>query len=309
MSSYLENKDKGKLLETFEGLKSVKDKLNFWNKEFKISYAFFALVGDQFGDFQRPTSAIQTELFDFRIIPLQNEFKEYNILILQEYRNYVLSISSRRKSIWDLAELIEAFESRYKTAANKKPCINQAVVELDKLIKECEKIGNKQIGTAEEWFNSVFNSVYLNNEDYDLSRSFYDILVLVTIHNAQTFARYRKFLDDKLDSLSSKAITKATKQTEFSIRKQLQILHYFGVLELIEQHSNVKKADFLAPLLSKSSQNIRAEFSKTKGLTTSILNPERKEIKRELEHLFELFTEFGIKSASKKVKADIEKLS
>lgn len=305
------------LLPEFQKLKSVSKKFDFWLHKLKKSYSFYASATSFYNNIDFIPNPF-FEYSEFKIIPSQKEVEEYNRRLLQEYTEYLDSPSKKRgfRNI-NLDKLTNELENSLETKKNKREFIQLRINEINEVFSFYNRLETKNhLDERVNAFKQSFQTLYVDDEELDLSKSYYDINTLIAIHDGIVKAKYLKFLNTKLSELdttlnnSKEKVTKP-KSTEISIRQQMQILHYLGALHIIEQQGTVdKKSTFLSLLLNKSKQNIRKDYNENiRNLTNSNLKPERKKILKELELVKKLFLETGNNTIVKKIDKDIKTLT
>lgn len=298
--------EKQELLAKFKALETLGTKLQFWREELKSDYvqflSFMAL------DVTKATKELLDYWYGydaFKIIPKKEEYEAYNKLIIDESRLMYERFSKKQKYP-SLAELIANFETRASgIAANKKDFIEKEIEAVKNLVGEKSKEVPRLDIPSGRFFKSAFDQYYYNRQPVDLSKDFhFDLENVLALYQGQVYGEYLEYLEIELE----KAGKASKKLQEFSLNQQLLVLDYWGIMERIEKLDDTVQATQLSIFLNKNYQNIRVALSDREKLKSSSISAEQKQIRKDLEAVYEFFQSLGFKREAKEVKADLQKL-
>lgn len=286
MENLFSESRKNELLEKFKALKTVKQKLAFWENELQLDYLICLENG-------------LNELYDFYINTDEGEQRQYlnkwyleNIPKAFPYIKYL-----------DLKALKKDLNKRLNLTKNK----------LSVLIEERKKIDGSfyqrssrhTIAKDGDYFNDLyaagkdsFDDSFLYNEEPDYSIALAGINIY-RVQNGYILGQYRRYVQQEIDDLK---VPKQRKGSEdLTVHQKVLLLHLIGVLDKVESIDTSDKAKVLAPLMGIG----------LKSFYDAALNVRSKEIKNK-ENILELLDylkEKEIKSFQNKLKGELEKVS
>jgi hypothetical protein len=145
MQNNLTESQKQPLVSTFKSLKTIDEQFNFWDKKLKHPYISFLFEISPYNDFAG--TPIQDETFkSFKtsfIHPLKNQFRDYNLQLIKEYRRYYKKGSSIELiDLNDLKKDLVEFES----SKNKDSLIQEYLRVIDSKITKQERLQQSSQG-------------------------------------------------------------------------------------------------------------------------------------------------------------------
>ncbi len=285
METSLSESRRNELIEKFKALKTVKQKLSFWENELQLDYLICLDNG-------------LDGLYDFYIITEEGEQREH-------------------LNKWYLENIPKAFpyikyldSKALKKDLNKR--LNLTVNKLSVLIEERKKIDGSfyqrstkhTIAKDGSYFNDLypaakdaFDDSFLHNEEPDYSKVVSGINIY-RVQNGYILGQYRRYVQQEIDDL--KAPKKRKGSEELTVHQKVLLLHLIGVLDKVDSADTSDKAKVLAPLMGIG----------FKSFYDAALNVRSKEIKNK-ENILELLNylkEKEVKSFQNKLKGELEKL-
>jgi hypothetical protein len=268
-------KEKERLIDCFNALKTIDEKFNFWMTELKRPYYLWASIN-------------YSEIEPFIIHPENKKETELiNIKCIELYIDRAERISPKKRVlIFD--NLREDFLEKYKSEKNKSK-----LIEIEKANNEKIKEENQQnrfpFLFQERLFNKAFNDFYINNNIPDLSDKVYEIEELISINNGYVLAQYSFCIDELLKK------PYLAKGLELTHIQQMLILDYLDIGKHIK--NDTKKADIYAPLIRRDWETTRQYFYEL----------EYGKNMKNLDTILEYFEKGGFSNQVELVKKDIDR--
>lgn len=118
--------------------------------------------------------------------------------------------------------------------------------------------------------------------------------------------RLKKEIQDLIDKTIEESKRKGTKKNdEITTKQQILLLHYLGIIPLINLEDDTKKAILLSKLLNRDSQNIREYLGHVNGMKIELSDIKTK---RNLEIVRGIFKELKMTKEISLVNRDLEAL-
>jgi len=267
--------EKERLIDRFNGLKTIDEKFNFWMTELKRPYYLWA-------------SIVYSEIEPFIIHPKNpRETELINAKCIELYIDRAERISPKKR-VLILENLREVFLEKYKSAKNRLKLIAVEKVNIEK-IKEENKQNRFPFLFQERLFDKAFNDFYINNIIPNLSDKVNEIEELISINNGYILAQYSLWIDELLKK------PYLAKGQELTHIQQMLILDYLDIGKDIQ--NNNKKADIYASLIRRDWETTRQYFSK--------LNSER--TPQNLNIILEYFKKAGLSEKMKLVQKELDR--
>lgn len=285
--------EKQKLLEEFRKLKSIDQKLAFWEDKLGVTYLDFL------EDYHYYEQLREFEITDTNTKEI---WKQLNEWILENYTKYKKAIPIFLK----LEDLKNEFLETLSNTNDKEQCIYQEIRKIEKSFEEVtirRSIFYREQKT--EYRNQTYNASYEAYFEYykykrepDLSNIRPSIKVLREV-NGKTLAEYKLFIESELVNYNTQK-NKSSNQDTLTIQQRILLLHISGLLDGMEGDSS-DKARILSPLLSFG----------YKSVYDSILSVNSKSVRKNksnLEAILAFLIKNNEKSVRKKVEDELKKL-
>lgn len=295
------------LKEAFKKLKTVSEKFDFWEQNFKDKYIYFLIAFSNSSSINSRSDTSYSEYADYRIYPYSNdEILAFNSRVLNDYYDFVERFRVK-KTIYSLEELKNNFLNDFDSVIDKKAFVD---AEIQNTLNKVQKESTTPIfrhNTSHTFYEGSFKACYYNKTQLDLSgTALHDIENLIAAVNGSIMAEYLIFLNLEKEKL---ATVKERKLEPLSIEEQMLALDYLSMLNKVNQIKvDTNKAQLIALIIGKDKQNVRKLLSNIHSLKSSKVPSEQKRIKSRLQKLSNLFESVGLKSIQKIVDDDIKKL-
>ena len=153
--------------------------------------------------------------------------------------------------------------------------------------------------TKAKFFLNGYQQFYFKGKEIDLTEQNPSTPFLISQVNGNEIAKYQIFIENKIKNPSSKKITE---HSETSLKQQILILHYLGILENLETSTNKNKIHLISKLLNRSESKVKT------FLTYLGHNSEHNAITPDnLEYVINLFEKTGYKIPAEKAKTSLGK--
>lgn len=285
----LNEKELPKLKREFSQLKTVSDKLEFWQLRLKKNYLFY----DRY---------VLQEISPFLIRPTRkSEIYELNHWLLE---NAILVYGDNTEKIYrSFDKMVIDFEQRLEKVKNKKSLKAHELDSVKKFIEE-KSIPQNPLDSRANFFKNGFENFLFHEIEPDYSKKVYEVDNLLALNYGYNLAKYKRYLETIPDK---KSIDSEQKFKKLHFRQKLLLLDYIGVLDELGT-ANTKKAILLSALFGLNSQFIRKEltdFHRNKNPNTT---SEKIKLKNDLKTLLEIFSEIDHKKGLKALKTDMHSL-
>jgi len=305
---YFELEEKRTLNEEWLKLKSLTEKLEFWNTKLPVNYIIYMEALKDFSDL---------DWFKFDVT--QSDFKKMNIWILDNY----LKLSDnpqKNKQFLNAESLIKDFNEKNNSKEDSNYLVKEEIRRIDRSFVTRTTRGGGLLGgiALSSKMNLTYNASFESYSDYLEYDIFPDYKYIhphvgntLSHENGLTLAKYKKYLLSLLNlNVKEKPVPEKEEQSDkYNVRIQHQILHFLGTLEKVNKISTVeKKGAFLSALLNRNPQRARKPFS-SKSILYSKDKAEARNIKRDLEKVHDLFEKAGFKTELKEVASAIKKIN
>ncbi|WP_423148038.1 hypothetical protein [Rubrolithibacter danxiaensis] len=276
------------LKKEFKGLTSVRDKYKFWQEKLNFPYYFTYTLN-------------HSDIFDFYFEgKTPEEIEILNELILEEVRlKGTLKIVDSEKLESDLL-------TKLSEAVKPFPLLEEELKRVKSIVeKQEQKAAKTNILNAEEYSQSNFflngyREYYLKGKEVSLSTQNYSTPNLISLINGCEIAKYQTFIEGKIKNPVGKSL--ANEHAETSLKQQILILHYLGLLESFETSTNKNKSHIISKLLNRSETKVKA------ALTYLGHNSDHNPITvSNLEIVVRLLEKTGFENAVAKAKNDLTK--
>lgn len=303
----LQLEEKQALLQEFQSLSTIKDKIAFWQDKLGSHYYSYVISLSNYA----PSNASEPyrDLHDFRINTTdKQEIKVINQYLL-DFPLFSKRGDFRSGSRFDLSTMITELDARLEDVKNKTALLELELKKMDDYILQKNKPSADQFSALNEWFTYGYQNYLLDQKEADISRSiFYDFQHLIAELDGIVIAKYQHYLKTRLEEAKN---DKPRKIEPLSLEQQYLALDYLGVLDKLQKvkdDSNTLKGQFISLLIGKDSSNCRQLFSYLPQLKNGKTTQEKRKIKKNLTRVRDLFEEMGLKSLSKKVQDDLNDL-
>jgi hypothetical protein len=286
-----------KLKTEFDSLYSIPEKFAFWESKFRIKYAF---VGNVYS---------LADFADFLIVPkTSQEIEEFNYLIFEHALS--LELVRPKKKILHYEDLINLINIRLKEMKEPLVLFKYKLNNIDDLVLKYNEFVNNNHNMSEfEVFERTsfwlhgFNEFYQKGNEIELTKRTYNYKNLIALHNGCETAKFKLYIERNIELLENKQTPRF--QNELSLKRQLLILEYSGMLKPLDKLLIKNKEKILSLLLNKSENSIKIELTKLQkqspayGIKT----------KENLQFLFDLFEQTGLNEDLQSIKNELDKLN
>jgi len=299
--------EKIQLIKRFKSLKTLKQKFKFWEEKLKMNYIFFLFLDNRYYYFSRTFQESEKVFWlkNFQIRPTSDQVKSYNLFVAEQSKIHMKKANVKIE-IYDHDDLFEKFNDQLNDTVNKEKFIENEIKKIEqRIFAEDSMRKHYNTDSRPRYFLEGYKEQYFNNKEPNLELKELNYLHLYSLKNGNELAKFQKLLDKELEKSKSKVI-KLDSGKKFTIKQQLIALHYLGALSKIRENDNnaSKQAAFLHLLTGNSFQNFRDALSSI-HILLDFRSPKRSQFeKKDLEIVYNAFTELGNKTLLKQIEAD-----
>lgn len=271
----LTDQQRNDLKSEFDNLKTIDEKLDFWDEKLKVDFCFFD---------QHEMSDIQ----DFWIEPTnEDDFEYINTRNLNSLKQG-LELVQGKNAVISFEELEQDFLTKIETVKNKEPFIEEEITKLDKIFKKKEIELTQNPFSRSGFFIATYRKYYINDIEPVWNKKIYETRNLLESDRGLTTAKYKEFLEDYSKQLKT-GIPKTPKYTH---DQQILMLHYLGLYKDLD---NIKKGILFGGIMNRDAETTRQRFSSL----------ETKKTLKNLNLILSYFTELGFTDQIQIVEKDI----
>lgn len=235
------------LKKEFKSLKSAKEKYSFWQEKLNYPYYFtYTLSHSDIVDFYFEGSTPE-------------EIELLNEIIIEEVRR------KGTLKIYDTEKMEAEFLVKLQDIVKPLPFIEEELIKTISLIKSQEQNSTRgNLQNVEEYSKAHFfilgyQAYYLKGKEVDLSQHNLSTPNLISLINGSEIAKYRLFLEGKIKNPTSKKFSE--EHSETSLKEQILILHFLGILKTLETSNNKNKYHLISKLLNRSESKIKSAIT------------------------------------------------
>ena len=283
-------------LDAFNDLKTVEEKIEFWNQELNMGYDNFLQDFHLYPQFHSFEICSTRNLSNDEKLNNTDGWKELNFWLLENWKTK----ETERINIEDFKK---AIDNKMENTDNKAELINFEFRDIDRS-SENFAINNDFFPDCGFYFQYYVNwRSYSELLNYKISPDYSKIppgINTIWIDNAIILAKYKNYLET-LKKKYIKNTTDTAQDNRLSNNQIALLLEYAGVLDALVWDTTVKARLFSA-LLNVGEKKLYDCFREVKS-------DKNKNNKTDLEAVYNFMGVNDLKSLSKKLKADLEKLT
>jgi hypothetical protein len=301
----INEEQKERLLNKFELLKTLDEKLNFWNEHLPFNYIRYFELGSS------DESHKKYGCFEFSID--KKDWDKFGKWVVSNYHK--LSDEPKKyKTLLVFELMVREFENEFNETSDKLQHVKKELFRIKTSFKQtASRHRSSLFGNEVSITNTLYDVDFTSFEAYkdlELKPDYSDVYPFVysvlNKENGYTLGRYWKYLEEL-----EKRLSQQPKVKEFTLDQKLLILHYLGSLkQIMEIKTATKQAKFLQKLISDDAEKTRQRFSTINDLVgTPKEGAKRRKLIEEITDLQKMFKELGLQNIVKKIQADLRKLS
>jgi len=275
----------------FQNLKTLDEKIDFWQQELKTPYWQYAYF---------PFSDIE----DFYIVPNDSdETEKINLYCLNSFLKKIIPITGILTKITDLDGAKISFMKELESIGNKKEFILDQLVSIRDIIGQLSKPSTNLLNDSKnKFFIDGFKELLFHDRELSYDSHVMETENLVARLQGHNLAKFKKFLE----TLQENDLDQKTKNKKLSLPEQLLMLHYIGTLPSLSEKINndSKEAVLISTLLNSDWQNTRIALP---NLIENLLKSKR--TMSFAHELFVIFEKAGMLETAQNIKNDIDRLS
>ncbi|MFY0643173.1 MAG: hypothetical protein JXR19_01765 [Bacteroidia bacterium] len=285
----------------FLNLKTIGEKLSFWQNTFKVDYCFWSFCNYDIVKWFRIATKDPKEIGFLN----KRNLDAYVELITEATKN---RFGKDASPILDLDKLKRSFKARSSNCIDFEDFILLEIKELNQDVKPKSDLKTKNYALRNRQPELVaqylsFKSYIKNKELLLPDGGVWDIEYLGYFYNGMVYAQYLLYLEQLLDH--ERNINKRQKDTP--IKVQLALLDFLGVLQpLLSNNSNVDSAQLLSILLNSSSNSIRSALSDDNS--KDLIMSEQVDNMKYLDKILKTLEKLDDKSHIQRVRNEIDRI-
>lgn len=302
--------EKKALLDQFQALSNINEKIEFWAQKLKNNYYFYVL---SFSNYAKQGAGDRfNELHDFKINPVSHsEITALNTYLLDFYRlNKRPETYKSGAANFDLQAMIGQLNIELEETNNKIVLLEFELNNVNAYIVNRSQPDKDHFSQLNAYFTYGYKNYILDQKEVDISKSVaYDFQDMIAEMDGVVMGKYQEYIKAQIEEVKN---DKPRKIEPLNLEQQYLVLDYLGVLDTlgkVKDDNNTRKGQFISLLIGKDFSNCRKQFSYIPSLKTGKTTEEKKKIRKNLTRVRDLFEEIGLKSIAKKVEVDLKSVS
>jgi hypothetical protein len=292
------------LREKFQALPKIEERLAFWKDTFRVRFSLFT----ELSHYNKLTSSQEQLLNKFYINPFPGEAEKLNLLILEEIKE--LDKIRPNPLLIDYDAIKTALDEKLSTSKRPIPLLEKELESVNEEVSKWEEqepasffeFDKAKRNNAKSAWMIGYNDSYLHGKEFELETITNNAVYIAQYHNGYYTGELKYYIQEKIKNPTIKKVSAANKET--SLRQQLLLLRFTGLLDNINDWKGKDKSKFLSILLNRNEKNIETAlatlyYDKAKSETWTPTN---------LKFLIDKLAEIGLSNKAEELKIRLIKL-
>jgi hypothetical protein len=227
------------LLKNFNSLRTVLERLQFWDKILQMSYIEYLYNHNDYKNLRK-----------FKIGKEPMEWKEINDWILNNYSPY-LEEKNLKNNLLNIRALTSEFNYKSNLIRDKSVLIKSEMAEIDNSFKAIFSKFNANYQCFENYYEYQLKPDYSKIEPH--------LITVIQMANGQTLAEYKLYLE-KLLKKYIKPVENDHLLNSLNLTQIALLLKYSGILKGMNGAKAIEKARLLSSMLNVGEKGIYDEI-------------------------------------------------